>query len=147
MANLPDKLRRSLRKCERSPNDAFESFFEWYDDTWLIEKDLWAALDNISRPVREIMVTHQAWGMICSGGPNAYYFRYDRRFDEEVRLGLSALDCAENYAPLAQGRELHETPADQGLTLQENGDIYDQLISLEDLEQRIGSFLLAAMKQ
>jgi len=145
MAILPNELRKSLRQCERSPNDAFECFFDWYNDAWLMQDDLWAALENIPRPVREIMVTHQAWGLMSGGGPNAYYWRLDRRFDEEIRLGLSVLDCAESFVALARGRELHSMRT-EGFTLQENLEIDEHLISLEELEKRIGDYFLAAMR-
>lgn len=146
MIELPKELDLSLRKCKRDPEAAFECFFSWYEDAWLMKDDLWAALDIIPRPIREIMVTHQAWGLMSSGGPDAYYFRLDRRFDEEVCLGLAALDCSESIAPLIRGREIHEMRDEEAQALQDNLDIYSKLISFEELEAKIGNFLLHAVK-
>jgi hypothetical protein len=142
---LPAELRRCLRRSERSPQDAFECFFSWYNDAWLMKDDLWAALDEIPRPLREIVVTHQAWGYMSSEAPNGYYWRFDQRFDDEIRRGLSALGRSECFAALARGRELHRARGEEGLTLEEDHEIYDQLPPLEDMETLIGEYLLAAM--
>ncbi len=146
MIELPKELQRALLKCHDNPETAFECYFDWYQDAWLMHDDLWTALSTIPRLIREMMVTHQAWGLMSGGGPDAYYFRLDRRFDEEVRLGLEALNCSESIAPLIRGRDIHELPEHEAHSLQDNLDVYTQLISLEELEAKIGNFLLLAVK-
>ena len=107
MVEIPEKLRRCLRRAKRSPEDAFECFFSWYNDAWLLKDDLWAALDEIPRPLREVVVTHQAWGYMSCEAPNGYYWRFDERFDDEIRRGLSVLGRAECFAALEEGEAPH----------------------------------------
>jgi hypothetical protein len=121
---------------------AFERFFTWYQDTWLMNDDLIATMDTMPRPIREVVITHQAFGYMSSESPGGYYVRFESVFDEEVKLGLAELGFIDGFVALDNGRELFQMSENGDLTIEQNLEIDDKLPSLEEIEHRIGRWLI-----
>ncbi|WP_372726328.1 hypothetical protein [Novipirellula sp.] len=125
-----------------TPDDAFERFFSWYEDYWLMNDDLVGTLDSMPRPLREVVVTHQAFGYMSSEAPSGYYIRFESVFDGEVELGMVQLGFSDSASTLSEGRRLYESSDHGNLTLEQDSEIYGRLPALEDVEDRIGRWLI-----
>ena len=145
--NAPDadhtiEIFNSLTNEEPTPEAAFDRFFDWYQDVWLMNDDLASTMKTMPRPFRELAVTHQAFGYMSSEAPSGYYIRFDPLFDDEVKLGLERLGISDSYFALADGRKLFEMSDDNDLTIEQNSEIYDKLPTLEQIERRVGRWLI-----
>jgi hypothetical protein len=125
-----------------TPDAAFERFFTWYEDAWLMNDDLIATMDTMPRPIREVAITHQAFGYMSSEAPGGYYIRFESVFDDEVKLGLAELGFIDGFVALVNGRKLFEMSENGDLTIEQNQEIDDKLPSLEEIEDRIGRWLI-----
>lgn len=126
--------------------DAADSLMVWYEVHWLFENDQWIALHDINRPIRELVVTHQAWGLIHSDGLNSYFCQYDSRFDREVESGLRLLDLAEAYPWLVLGRNLFDEHVTSGIQPKEETDHWRGFMKpLDRFEVTVGEFLLGKL--
>ena len=141
MSKSAEEIINSLAGDEPTPEDAFERFFSWYEDYWLMNDDLVSTLDTIPRPLREVVVAHQAFGYMSSESPSGYFVRFESVFDEEVELGMLQLGFLDSATTLSEGRKLFNS-SDGGLTLEQNSDIYAKLPALEEVENRIGQWLI-----
>lgn len=132
----------SLTDEVSEPEVAFVNFFDWYQDAWFLHEDEVAAMDNMSRPLRQLAVMLQAFRLMSSGGPSGYFARFDQVFDDEVVLGLKVLDYEESCSAIIEGRNMFEASGNEGLSLEQNLDIYERLPPLEEVEERIGQWML-----
>jgi len=137
----------TLAGDDPTPEDAFERFFSWYEDYWLMNDDLIGTLDTMPRPLREVVVTHQAFGYMSSEAPSGYYIRFESAFDDEVELGMVQLGFPDSAAALSGGRSLFESSNDGDLTLELDSEIYGKLPALETVEDRIGRWLIEHAKR
>lgn len=132
---------------ECKPEAAFDKFFDWYPKVWLHEDDLVSNLKNMPRPLRELAVMHQAFGVMSSGGPSSYYLYFDRAFDQEIMLGLGHLDLGTAFSTIEDGRNMFEASKDGELSLEQNAEIYGRLPLLTEIESSIGRWLLKNLKR
>ncbi len=109
--------------------------------------DLVGTLDTMPRPLREVVVTHQAIGYMSSEAPSGYYIRFESVFDEEVALGMVQLGFSDSATVLSEGRKLLETTGDGALPLQYDSKVYEMLPSIEEVEHRIGLWLIEVVKK
>ncbi len=142
MANSAIEIIDKLTGDNPTPDDAFERFFIWYEDYWLMNDDLVGTLGTMPRPLREVVVTHQAFGYISSEAPSGYYMRFESVFDDEVTLGMVQLGLSDSASTLSEGRRLFDNSDDGDLTIEQNSEIYRKLPSLEEVEDRIGRWLI-----
>lgn len=132
----------SLTEEVSDPDVAFENFFDWYQDAWLMQEDEVGAMDNMPRPLRQLAVMHQAFGLMSSNGPSGYYSRFGQVFDAEVVLGLRVLGHEESCSAITEGRDTFEAAGDEDLSIDQNSDIYVRLPPLEEIEEQIGQWML-----
>lgn len=136
----------SLAERNTSAKAMFDKFFDWYPEIWFVNDEIVSTLNNMPRPLREIAVTHQAFGMMSNGGLPSYYLHFETLFDKELMQGLDELGFAGAYAPIAEGRELFNASPDGELSIEESAKIYGQLPSLQEVENRIGKWLIREFK-
>ncbi|MCC9604255.1 hypothetical protein LOC67_27185 [Stieleria sp. JC731] len=142
MPNSAVEIIDKLAGDNPTSEDAFERFFSWYEDYWLMNDDLVGTLDTIPRPLREVVVTHQAFGYMSSESPSEYYIRFESVFDHEVELGMVQLGFLESATTLSKGRRMFEASDDGDLTLEQDSEIYSKLPALEEVEDKIGRWLI-----
>ncbi len=138
---------RVLVGDDPTPGDAFERFFSWYENYWLMNDDLVGTLNTMPRPLREVVVTHQAIGYMSSEAPSGYYIRFESVFDEEVALGMVQLGFPDSATVLSEGRKLLDTTDDGALSLHYDSKVYEMLPSIEEVEHRIGLWLIEEVKK
>lgn len=142
MTNSAITIFKTLAGDAPTPEDAFKRFFSWYEDVWLMNDNLIATMDTMPRPIREVAIAHQAFGYMSSEAPSGYYMRFEPIFDDEVKSGMIQLGFSDAFAALADGRKLFDMSEDGDLTIEQNTEIYGKLPSLEEIEGRIGRWLI-----
>jgi hypothetical protein len=136
------QLRERIIASKDNPEEAFEAFFDWYETILFSKKSIYDGLAEFESPLKEIIATHQAWGMIGGDGFKNYLSNLDDRFDEQVRLGLTLFGKADCFQGLLEARELFK---------RNDGEIPDDddhrlwnlfYMPIEDLENIIGKYLV-----